>query len=142
MPIMPINSEDFLDLYANALNTFEPQIVTSLCLPPIIMNDKSKKTMTSKEDLEQIFSQMFARFNQAGIKQFVLQLQQTLHLSDTLLFLRMRWQFHNENKQICVGCATSCTLQKILDNQLKVIVMIIDDDENKLAKILTVQSNL
>ena len=134
---MSTNSKDFLDLYANALNTFDPQIMASLCLPPtIIMNDKSKKIMTSKEDLEQMFSRMFTRFNQAGVKQFVPQLQQTLHLSDTLLFLKMRWQFYNENKQLCFGCATSYTLQKTPDNQLKVIVMIIDDDENKLAKIL------
>jgi len=133
---MSTNSKNFLDLYAKALNTFDPKIIASFCsLPTIIMHDNGRKIITSKDYLEQVTRRIFTTFNQAGIKKFVPQLQQTLRLSDTLWFSKMRWRFYNENEQLCFGCATSYTLQKMPDNQLKVIVMIIDDDEKKLAKI-------
>ncbi len=135
---MLIDSEHFLDIYAKALNTFDPKKVASFCLPPIIiMNDRSKKVMTSEEELEQAFSRMFAKFKQAGIKKFVPKLQQTMRLSDTLFFSKMRWQFYDEQEQLRFGCATSYTLQKMPDKQLKIIVVVIDDDENKLADIFT-----
>jgi hypothetical protein len=135
---MPIDSESFLEMFAKALNTFDPKVVTSFHLPPtIIMNDKSKKVLVSEEELDKAFSRMFAKFTQAGIKTFVPKLQQTMRLSDSLFFSKMRWQLFDENDQLCFGCATSYTLQKMPDKQLKIIVSVIDDDENKLAKIFS-----
>ena len=73
---MPIDLGHFFDIYAKALNTFDPKKVASFCLPPtIIMNDKSKQVMTSEDELEQAFSRMFAELNKAGIKKFVPKLQ-------------------------------------------------------------------
>jgi hypothetical protein len=135
---MPINSDVFLDDYAKALNTFDPKNIASFCLPPtIIMNDKSKKVMNNAQDLELTLSRMFAKLKQAGIKMFVPKLQQTMRLSDTLFFSKMRWQFYDDQNQQCFGCATSYTLQKMPDQQLRIIVAVIDDDENKLADIFT-----
>ncbi|MFT6992408.1 MAG: hypothetical protein ACJASL_004408 [Paraglaciecola sp.] len=135
---MPIDSERFLDIYANALNTFDPKQAAGFCLPPtIIMNDKNKRVMTSDEELEHGFSRMFTNFSQLGIKKFVPKLQQTMRLSDSLFFSKMRWQFYDEHEQLCFSCATSYTLQKMLDNRFKIIVAVIDDDEHKLANIFT-----
>tara|TARA_R110002111_G_scaffold131120_1_gene196093 strand:- start:205 stop:621 length:417 start_codon:yes stop_codon:yes gene_type:complete len=133
---MPIDSQHFLEIYAKALNTFDPKKVASFCLPPtIVMNDKNKKVIASEAEIEQAVSRMFAKFNQAGIKTFVPKLQQTMRLSDTLFFSKMRWQFYDTHEQLCFGCATSYTLQIMPDKQLKIIVAVIDDDENKLADI-------
>ena len=135
---MPIDAEHFLDIYAKTLNTFDHKKLAKYFLPPtIVMNDKHKKVMMSVEELEQTFSQMFVKFNQAGIKKFVPKLQQTMRLSDSLVFFKLRWQFYDDQEQLCFGCATSYTLQKMPDNQLKIIVVVNDDDENKLADIFT-----
>jgi hypothetical protein len=133
---MPVDSEYFLDIYAKALNTFDPKKVAKFCLTPtIIMSDKSKKVITSEVELEHAISQMFANFKQAGIKTFMPKLQQTMRLSDSLFFSKMRWQFYDEQEQLCFGCSMSYTLQKMPDKQLKIIVAVIDDDENKLETI-------
>ncbi|MFT6777945.1 MAG: hypothetical protein ACJAV1_001871 [Paraglaciecola sp.] len=135
---MPINLETFLDDYAKALNTFDPKNIGNFFLSPtIIMNDKSKKVMNSEEELEQASSRMFAKLSQVGIKKFVPKLQQTVRLSNTLFFSKMRWQFYDDKDQLCFGCTTSYNLQKMPDKQLKIIVAVIDDDENKLANIFT-----
>ena len=60
-----------------------------------------------------------------------------MRLSDTLFFSKMCWQFYDEQEQYCFGCATSYTLQKMPDEQLKIIVTVIDDDENRLADIFS-----
>ncbi|MFT6284048.1 MAG: hypothetical protein ACJAXM_000512 [Arenicella sp.] len=133
---MPIDSTHFLDIYATALNSFNAKNVASFCIPPtIIMNDKSKKVITSDEELEHALSKMFANFKQASIKKFVPNLQQTMRLSKSLFFSNMRWQFFDAQDQLCFSCATSYTLQKMPDKQLKIIVAVIDDDENKLTDI-------
>jgi hypothetical protein len=135
---MPIDSEFFLDNYAKAFNSFDPKIIASFYFPAtIIMNDKRKKVMTCEGELERTLSQMLAKFTQVVIKRFVLKLQQTMRLSDTLFFSKMRWEFYTEQQQLCFGCATSYTLQKMPDNQLKMIVAVIDDDLNKLADIFS-----
>ena len=135
---MPIDSEFFLDNYAKAFNSFDPKIIASFYFPAtIIMNDKRKKVMTCEGELERTLSQMLAKFTQVVIKRFVLKLQQTMRLSDTLFFSKMRWEFYTEQQQLCFGCATSYTLQKMPDNQLKMIVAVIDDALNKLADIFS-----
>jgi hypothetical protein len=135
---MPIDSKDFLDIYAKALNSFDAKKVASFCLPPtIFMNDQRKKVMVNNEELEQTFSRMFENFNLVGIKTFVPKLQQTMRLSNSLFFSKMRWQFYDEQEQLCFGCAMSYTLQKMPDDTLKIIVVVIDDDEKKLADIFT-----
>jgi hypothetical protein len=131
---MPIDSECFLDISATALNTFDPKKVVSFYLPPtIIMSDKSKKVITSDEKLEHTFSRVFTKLKQAGIKKFVPKLQQNMRLSGSLFFSKMRWQFYDEQYGLCFGCASSYNLQKMPDKQLKIIVTVIDDDENKLT---------
>jgi hypothetical protein len=135
---MAINLETFLDDYAKALNIFDPKNIGNFFLSPtIIMNDKSKKVMNSEEELEQASSRMFAKLSQVGIKKFVPKLQQTVRLADTLFFSKMRWQFYDDKDQLCFGCTTSYNLQKMPDKQLKIIMAVIDDDENKLADIFT-----
>ncbi|WP_339723607.1 hypothetical protein [uncultured Paraglaciecola sp.] len=134
---MPINSESFLEIYSKALNSFDAKKIASFCLPPtIIMTDNSKKVMVSEEELEVGISRMITKFKLAGIHSFVPKLQQTMRLSDSLFFSKMRWQFYDASQQLCFSCATSYTLQKMPDKHLKIIVAVIDDDENKLAEVL------
>ncbi|MBU3003402.1 hypothetical protein [Paraglaciecola arctica] len=134
---MPIDSEYFLELYANALNSFDSKKIASFCLPPtIVMTDDSKKVLACVEELENAVSRTIAKFEVAGIKSFVPKLQQTMRLSDSLFFSKMRWQFFDTNEQLRFSCATSYTLQKMPDKQLKIIVAVIDDDEKKLAEVL------
>jgi hypothetical protein len=138
MTFMPMDSESFLDAYAKVLNTFDAKKIASFCLPPtIIMNDNSKKVMANEEELEKAVSRMITQFTKVGVKTFVPKLQQTMRLSDTLYFSKMRWQFFDQNDDLCFGCATSYTLQKMPDNQFKIIVAVIDDDENKLTDLFS-----
>lgn len=133
---MPVDSEYFLELYANALNSFDSKKIASYCLPPtIIMTDDNKKVLACIEELESAVSRTIAKFKSAGIKSFVPKLQQTMRLSDSLFFSKMRWQFYDTNEQLRFSCATSYTLQKMPDKQLKIIVAVIDDDEKKLAEV-------
>ena len=136
---MPIDSEHFLNLYAQALNTFNPKEIASFCIAPtIVMNDQTKKVMVSEDELEQTFSRILKKFEQVGIKTFVPKLQQTMRLSDSLFFSKVRWKFYDKQEQLCFGCAVSYTLQKMPNKQLKIIVVVIDDDEKKLAEIFTI----
>lgn len=135
---MPVDSEHFLNIFAKALNTFDPKEIASFYLSPtIFMNDHTKSVVTNEEKLEQRLNQVFEKFADKGIKKFEPKLQQTMRLSDSLFFSKVRWKFYDNQEQLCFSCAASYTLQKMPDKQLKIIVVVIDDDENKLTDIFS-----
>lgn len=134
---MPIDSERFLERYAEALNTFNYKNIAGFySTPSVIMDDKGKTVLNSLEDIEQALVNVFGKIAKSGISKFVPQVQQTMRLSDTLFFSKMRWQFYDQDGEYQFSCATSYTLQKSADEQLKIIVAVIDDDEKKLSAIL------
>lgn len=136
---MAVNAEQFLETYAQALNTFDAKLVASFCLPPIIItNDHGKKVLATELELVEYFTHTIAQLQQAGVVKLVPKFHQTIGLSDSLFFSKIQWQFFDKHDTLLFGCATSYTLQKTPDNQLRIIVVVVEDTENALSKIFPV----
>lgn len=136
---MPVNTEQFLDEYADALNTFDAKLVANFYLPPtIIMNDHGKNIMTTEAEVEASFKRTLEQLQQVGVAKLIPQLHQTIRLSDSLFFSKTRWQFFDKQDKLLFGCATSFTLQEMPDKNLRIIVVVVDDTENALSKIFPV----
>lgn len=136
---MPVNTEQFLEIYAQALNTFDPKLVSSFCIPPtIIMNDYGKKVLTTESEVLGSFERRLGQLQDYGVTKLVPTLHQTIRLSDSLFFSKVRWQFFDKQDILLFGCATSYTLQRMPDKSLKIIVVVIDDTDNALSKVFPV----
>ena len=136
---MPVNTEKFLDTYAQALNTFDAKLAAKFyLLPTIIMNDHGKKVMTTEAEVQETFERTLGQLKQVGVTKLVPQLNQTIRLSDSLYFSKTQWQFFDKQDTRLFGCSTSFTLQMLPDNSLRVIVVVVDDNENALSKIFPI----
>ena len=133
---MPVNTKNFLDSYAQALNTFDAKLAAEFYLPPtIIMNDHGKKVMTTEAEVQESFERTLGQLQQVGVTKLVPKLNQTIRLSDSLYFSKTQWQFFDKQDNLLFGCATSFTLQMMPDKNLRIIVVVVDDTENALSKI-------
>lgn len=130
------NTEAFLKRYAQAFEQNDAALAASYCLlPTVIMSDESKIVFDKFDDLTCTFQRLIDILNNAGVVKLLPQISQTIRLSATLMFINMRWQFYDKNNDLCFTCAASYTLQKKDNDDLKIIVTVIDDNENALEKL-------
>ncbi|MGS2720321.1 DUF6841 family protein [Paraglaciecola aestuariivivens] len=131
-----MNAEQFLQDYANALNRFDPQLVKNFWLAPtVIMQEHSKKIMMNNQDIVEAFKLTLGQLQQHGVAKMVPELQQNLQMSDTLSFSKLSWQFFDKHGSEMFQCASSHTLQKMPNGELRIIVIVVEDTQDALAKI-------
>ncbi|MEH6712075.1 MAG: hypothetical protein V7733_12750 [Paraglaciecola polaris] len=123
----------FLTDYAHALDRHDVERLIDFCLlPTVVMNDHDKLVFMQGEDLAKACRVLVTRLGEANIVKHLPHLIQAIPLSDTLHFLKMRWQLLDANEQVVSTCATSYTLQQVADGSLKIIVAVVNDDQKSL----------
>ena len=138
-----VDVQQFLNEFADTLSGNKPDQASQFCLfPSIIMGDHSKSVFNSQRELEAIFRRFIAGLNANGIVKLVPQVKQTMRLSDSLLFSNIRWQLFDKDNQLKLSAASSYTMQLVEDQQLKIIITVIDDEEKQLEKIFPLSKRL
>ncbi|WP_340680646.1 hypothetical protein [Paraglaciecola sp.] len=138
-----VDVQQFLNDFAEALNGNELEQAARFSLfPSIIMGDHNKSVFNSRRELEAIFRRFIVGLNANGIVKLVPQVKQTMRLSDSLLFSNIRWQLLAQDGQLRLSASSSYTIQKMPDQQLKIIITVIDDEEKQLMKIFPLSKRL
>ncbi|NCP64908.1 MAG: hypothetical protein GW763_06850 [Paraglaciecola sp.] len=138
-----LNPAVFLNAYAQSLNNQDAvQAASFFMLPTVIMSDHLRRVVNEQEKLEQLLGTFIGKLKAGGISQFKPMINQTMRLSDTLLFTNIRWQLCDENGLSCISCAASYTMQEMPNEQLKIIIAVIDDDKKQLEHIFPVSQGL
>lgn len=123
----------FLAEFADTFNQQQSNLATEFCsLPSIIIDDHNKKILNDRSELMLWFERIFARVNAAGITRLEPTVNRIMRLSDTLIFTNARWQLFDENQQPAVSIASSFTLQKMLNGAFKIMITVIDDENQQL----------
>lgn len=133
---MPQNTQAFFDKYAKAYRAYDANAVAELYfIPAVIMSDDNKDVFSSTQDVVMYVERLMVRLRKIGAVDFVPHVCQTMRLSDNILFSNVKWSFYAEGKKPLFSCYVSYTLQ-FVENDLKVIVTVMDDEERELAKLL------
>ncbi|WP_240919966.1 hypothetical protein [Paraglaciecola sp. 20A4] len=123
----------FLMDYAHALDRHDVERLINFCLlPTVVINDHDKYVFMQGDELAKSCHVMLKRLRAANIVRHLPNLTQAIRLSDTLHFLKMRWQLLDADDQVVSVCATSYTLQEVADGSLKIIVAVVDDDQESI----------
>ena len=131
-----VDVQQFLEDFAANLNTNKLTSATQFCLlPSIIIDDHSKTVLNSHADIEKVYKQFVDGLNSQGIVKFVPEVKQTMRLSERLLFATIRWHLYDHSEQLRMSGSSSYTLQKMPDQQFKIIITVIDDSNKELEKI-------
>ncbi len=134
-----MNAEQFLHDYASALNSFDASKVARFYLPPaIVMNDHGKQILATSKEINETFTHTLEQLRQSGIAKMVPTLQQNMLMSETLSFSKMTWELFDSADQLLFGCASSHTLQMLPNGEMRIIVIVVEDTEDALAKIFPI----
>jgi hypothetical protein len=133
----------FLMGFAETFLQDKPELAANCCVVPnIIIGEQNKCVFNSRKELENLFMDFSNALVMQGITGFLPIINQTLRLSDSLYFTNMRWQLIDSNNEVSITWATSYTLQRMEDGQLKIIITVVDDDHQQLKKLLPTELRL
>jgi hypothetical protein len=138
-----VDVQQFLEDFAEKFNSNRPAHAAQFCLfPSISIGDHNKTVFNSQRQLEGIFSRFITGLNVSSIVKLVHQVKQTMRLSDSLFLTNIRWQLFAQAEQHRVSGSSSYTIQKMPDQQLKIIITVIDDEDKQLEKIFPLSKKL
>lgn len=133
---MPTSTQAFYDEYARSYESGNAMAVAEMYfVPAVIMSEESKNVFTSTEDIACHVQDLMDKLQSVGVTRIDPEVCQTMRLSENILFSNVNWRFSGEQGEHIFSCFVSYTLQ-VIDDRLKVIVSVIDDEERELAKVL------
>ncbi len=133
---MQANTQTFFDTYSKAYETGVAHSIAVLYfVPAVIMSEEKKNVFTKVDDIAGHVQGLMDQLHTIGVAKMSPDVCQTMRLSENILFSNVNWSFFDEHGQHIFSCFVSYTLQ-IVDEQLKIIVSVIDDEEREIAKLL------
>jgi hypothetical protein len=133
----------FLMDFAGTFLQDKPELAANFCIVlNIIIGEQNKRVLNSKTELENFFMGFSEVLAMQGITSFLPIINQILRLSDSLYFTNIRWRLMDCHNLVIITWATSYTLQKMEDGQLKIIVTVVDDDHQQLKTMLPTELRL
>lgn len=131
-------AQTFLTDYAKALDSQDIEKLTDFCLlPTVLMNDQQKILFHNREKVTTAYRSLIEQMVQAKIVKNTPKLTQAIRLSDSLCFIKMRWLFLDSSDSLLFSCPTSYTLKRVADNGFKIIVAVVDPDENVMLNLFS-----
>jgi len=132
------DAQTFLTDYAKALDSQDIKQLTDFCLlPTVVMNDQQKILFNNREQLTTAYGSLIEQMMLAKVAKNTPKLSQAIRLSDTLCFIKMRWLFMDKSDNLLFSCPASYTLKREGDNGFKIIVAVVDPDENVMLSLFS-----
>lgn len=130
------NSELFFDEYAKTYQRYDEHAIADYYLiPAVIMSDDRKQVFASESDIADHVRSLMDKLVQVGVRHCRPQVANAMRLSENITFVNVRWTFLDDCNEKVFSCFVSYTLQKV-DNDLKIIISVIDDEEQHLTELL------
>ena len=130
---MPSQTEDFFRQYAQTLDKHETSALANHHLLPCVFVLDDQKTIVHEQSEIELLNQRFIdALRNEGVVRHVPQVNQAIRLSDKILFSNVRWQFKDAQDNTLLSTQCSYTLQQVGETELKIIVEVIDDENNLL----------
>lgn len=135
---MPTATDQFFKEYATAYDNDSAEDVVSLYhTPAVLISEDSKKVYSSRDELVSYFENLMMELQTLDIVRHEARVMQLMKLSESIIFTNVTWTFINPFEDVVFSCMVSYTLQKMKDEQLAIIIAVLDDEEKKLASLLT-----
>lgn len=133
---MPTPSQQFFEEYARAYESQDAYEVANLYfIPAVIMSDDRKNVFTNLDDVADQIRELMDKLEDVGVVHYEPEVCQSMKLSENIMFSNVKWTFLDSADEIIFTCMVSYTLQ-VVEDSLKIIVTVIDDEERELEKLL------
>lgn len=128
--------ERFIQEYAAALENKDVAHLTACCSrPTVFVSDEKKRVCNSSTDLDEANQHFLSLLNNGGVARLEPKILQSMRLSDAFQFVSVRWTFYDAQQQMLFYCNCSYTLQTTLNGELKIVVVVLDDEQSILQQL-------
>ncbi|GAA0856720.1 hypothetical protein [Aliiglaciecola litoralis] len=129
--------ELFFSKYATALDNGDAEALSDLSVRPMIfVSDETKRICHSHKEVVEVNSNLIAGLGGGGVVKHQPTVTQSMRLSDTVLFVSVRWEFFDTNDAKLFSCICSYTLQIENDDSVKVLVLVVDDEQKIITELM------
>ena len=127
---MASQTEDFFEQYAATLALHDADALSKHhLLPCVFMLDDDKRIIHEQDEMVTINQNYIEALEALHVVKHKALVNQAIRLSDKILFANVRWQFKDKDDKTVYSGQCSYTLQQVEDNELKIIVEVIDDED-------------
>lgn len=133
---MASQSEAFFVDYAKALDAGDVDALTNMhFMPSVFVSDETKHICALPEDIQDYNGRLVGALKRAGVVRHEPQVNQAMRLSDSIMFVTVKWRMKDDADATCFECYCSYTIQT-QDDKLKIVVAVLDDENQKITQLL------
>ena len=127
---MASQTEDFFENYAETLALHDAKALSKHhLLPCVFMLDDDKRIIHEPEEMIRLNKSYIEALEALNVVKHKALVNQAIRLSDNILFANVRWQFKDKDDKTVYSGQCSYTLQQVENDELKIIVEVIDDED-------------
>ncbi|TRY30748.1 hypothetical protein [Aliiglaciecola sp. M165] len=129
--------EQFFAQYSEAMDNADVQRLTSFSMKPMVfVSDETKTICHSLQDIDKVHQLLMSSLKQGGVVKHIPKIMQSMRLSDSVRFVKVRWVFCDGADQALFSCYCSYTMQVENGDTLKILISVLDDEQNIISDLM------
>ncbi|MEP4891764.1 MAG: hypothetical protein ABJV04_17205 [Aliiglaciecola sp.] len=129
--------EKFFDDYSESLNLgLIDEMAKFSGKTLVVVTDENKIICHSQKDINAINSDMLNSLKAGGIVKYIPKVVQSMRLSESVIFVKVRWTLCDQNGKDVFNCYCSYTLQIDDLNLFKIIIIVVDDEDKQFNQMM------
>lgn len=129
--------EQFFVQYSAAMDKADVRKLTSFSLKPMVfVTDDSKRICHSQQDIDAVNGLLISGLKKGGVVKHTPKVIQSMRLSDSVRFVKVRWIFSDTDEQTLFSCYCSYTMQVVNGEHLKILISVLDDENQVITNLM------
>lgn len=129
--------EQFFTHYAKTMDDGAVDMMSECSVKPMIfVSDDVKNICHTQKDIEDVNGLLLKGLDQGGVVKHIPKVTQSMRLSDSVLFVTVRWNFIDATNTTKLSCFCSYTIQVEQTDELKILVVVLDDEQKVITNLM------
>ncbi|WP_342804854.1 hypothetical protein [Alteromonas sp. M12] len=129
--------EKFFSEYGKALEQGLVSKVSEFSGKPlVIVTDETKMICHSQSEIENINGDIIAKLKTGGVVKYTPKIIQSMRLSESVIFVKVRWALCDQNEKVVFNCYCSYTLQIDEVDLFKILIIVVDDEQKQFSQLM------
>lgn len=102
----------------------------------VFVTDDTKQICHSDAEIINVHETILKALQAGSVTKHVPKIIQSMRLSESVLFVKVRWDLYDQNEKLLFSCYCSYTLQTDEETLFKILVIVLDDEQKQLSKLI------
>ncbi|GAC13952.1 hypothetical protein [Aliiglaciecola lipolytica] len=102
----------------------------------VFVTDDTKQICHSDAEIINVHETILKALQAGSVTKHVPKIIQSMRLSESVLFVKVRWDLYDQNEKLLFSCYCSYTLQTDEETLFKILVIVLDDEQKQLSELI------